>query len=791
MQQGQLCPECSEWDVKDWFLGRAWILWEKPNRSKARDERFQAGDKTKRRRNNKNRRLLRDVKGNEDCPLCRLTIKALSKDPAYGQIPEGIDVEVLYAQLAFFLRCDELGSGKTVESVIGLGAPKYCNRLLVSTSEWDRDGCHPYPVATGSFHLITSTTDGQHDVQEPILRGRAVRSQVDMKLLESWVRRCHEDHEVQCRPEPRDEHLRLDFKLIDVNSGAVVHSSVRASFAALSYVWGPQSVRQVELSSDTYSLLTTRGLSEIWEDVPQTIRDAIALCRSIGIPYLWADQCCIQQDDETDIGQVEYMDVIYGAASLTIVAASGTDSWAGLPGVSPGSRQVQQEMEVIEGLSIGTAQAKYSAAMSSAIWLTRGWTFQEYILSKRILIFTAQQVFYQCSNAFWWEDTHMEVPNPLTVRLDGLHELYRSGPSTIPSRAIDMGIIKKPAIGSLTPENYLEKYLSLAAKFTDRRLTRQSDALRAFKGIISYFSRATEECFFAGLPLSGIHAALLFAISHPKPQHRRKEFPSWSWTGWDSSRLDGDYIGYEFCEWEPEAALYRIEHTSDINVAESVQFTRIQDRRMSTLSRESYTPRSLWKLSIRKDLLKDLGVDNLLAVLAPTPNIVITGTPGVGKTSHAELLARNTGLKHLSINQVVKERDCNDGWDEEFKTWIVDEDKLLDAIEDEVQEGGCIIDWHACDLFPKRWIDLVVVIRCDSTTLYDRLTARGYAEKKLEENMDAEIMEVLLEEARESYDEEIVVELRSDNAEDIENNVERIEVWIKNWKENNRADGEA
>ncbi|KAJ9642909.1 factor activating pos9 [Coniosporium tulheliwenetii] len=152
------------------------------------------------------------------------------------------------------------------------------------------------------------------------------------------------------------------------------------------------------------------------------------------------------------------------------------------------------------------------------------------------------------------------------------------------------------------------------------------------------------------------------------------------------------------------------------------------------------------------------------------PNIVITGTPGVGKTSHAELLARNTGLKHLSINQVVKERDCNDGWDEEFKTWIVDEDKLLDAIEDEVQEGGCIIDWHACDLFPKR--------------------AR-LREKKLEENMDAEIMEVLLEEARESYDEEIVVELRSDNAEDIENNVERIEVWIKNWKENNRADGEA
>ena len=48
--------------------------------------------------------------------------------------------------------------------------------------------------------------------------------------------------------------------------------------------------------------------------------------------------------------------------------------------------------------------------------------------------------------------------------------------------------------------------------------------------------------------------------------------------------------------------------------------------------------------------------------------------------------------------------------------------------------------------------------------------------------MDSEIMEVLLEEARGAYDEEIVVELRSDEAEDVEGNVERIERWIENWK---------
>jgi adenylate kinase len=76
-----------------------------------------------------------------------------------------------------------------------------------------------------------------------------------------------------------------------------------------------------------------------------------------------------------------------------------------------------------------------------------------------------------------------------------------------------------------------------------------------------------------------------------------------------------------------------------------------------------------------------------------------------------------------------------------------------------------------------------VVLRCDSTALYDRLNARKYSAKKLEENMDAEIMQVLLDEARESYDEEIVVELQSDSLDDIDLNVERIQQWIEQWKE--------
>jgi adenylate kinase len=75
--------------------------------------------------------------------------------------------------------------------------------------------------------------------------------------------------------------------------------------------------------------------------------------------------------------------------------------------------------------------------------------------------------------------------------------------------------------------------------------------------------------------------------------------------------------------------------------------------------------------------------------------------------------------------------------------------------------------------------------------LYDRLTARGYKDKKLEENMDSEIMQVLLDEARESYKEEIVVELRSESTEDVEGNLERVEQWVGQWQRDHGGEGEA
>jgi adenylate kinase len=62
---------------------------------------------------------------------------------------------------------------------------------------------------------------------------------------------------------------------------------------------------------------------------------------------------------------------------------------------------------------------------------------------------------------------------------------------------------------------------------------------------------------------------------------------------------------------------------------------------------------------------------------------------------------------------------------------------------------------------------------------------RNYPEAKLQENLDAEIMQVLLQEAYDSYNKEIIVELMSNSTDEMESNVERVEAWIAQWEKNN------
>jgi adenylate kinase len=168
-----------------------------------------------------------------------------------------------------------------------------------------------------------------------------------------------------------------------------------------------------------------------------------------------------------------------------------------------------------------------------------------------------------------------------------------------------------------------------------------------------------------------------------------------------------------------------------------------------------------------------------------TPNILITGTPGSGKTSLASSLCERSGLTHINVSEYIKEKGYHAGRDEAFDTLIIDEeseDKLLDDLEVRLENGGIVVDFHSSELFPERWFDLVLVLRVDNTVLYDRLLKRGYNTKKITENIECEIMNVVAEEAKGSYSAEIVHERTSNTIDDMENTLDAFVSWIGAFK---------
>ena len=162
------------------------------------------------------------------------------------------------------------------------------------------------------------------------------------------------------------------------------------------------------------------------------------------------------------------------------------------------------------------------------------------------------------------------------------------------------------------------------------------------------------------------------------------------------------------------------------------------------------------------------------------PNILISGTPGVGKTSFTTLLQsritdeKNYQMKNINLGNIVTENKLYKEWNDEFNVPVFDDDMICDYLEPIIEEGGCLLDFHSAGFIPEDWIDLIVLLRCNNTELYDRLKARGYNDKKITENIECEIMEVTADDVKENFNNEKIIELKSEVIDDMEKNLDII-----------------
>ncbi|MBN1544366.1 AAA family ATPase [Candidatus Woesearchaeota archaeon] len=139
--------------------------------------------------------------------------------------------------------------------------------------------------------------------------------------------------------------------------------------------------------------------------------------------------------------------------------------------------------------------------------------------------------------------------------------------------------------------------------------------------------------------------------------------------------------------------------------------------------------------------------------------IVVTGTPGTGKTTVAKALAKKLSYAYIDVNKVIAQNRLSEGYDRKRKCRIVDVKKLNRLLGNIIENSKteAVIDSHLSHYLPSELVKVCVVTKCGLKSLSMRLKKRGYPKHKISENLECEIFDVCLNEARESGHKPIVV----------------------------------
>jgi hypothetical protein len=374
-----------------------------------------------------------------------------------------------------------------------------------------------------------------HQKDAAVVR-RLKSSFINFELLRSWLRLCNEMHTKSCVAK---ESPSVPFmKLIDCNTSNIVPAT-HHRYVTLSYRWGPSSG-------------PTEYLESLPKELPSTIRDSITVTRKIGFRYLWIDRYCINQliPDEVS-AQVRKMDLIYQNSEVTIVAL-GEDPTYGLPGAGERLRVAQGYAQVGRHLLISSLMdPRYH--IDGSTWTDRGWTYQEALLSRRRLVFTDEQVYYECYGMHCCEALDFPLRSMHTKSLQMFKKPFCDGNN--------IGQFPR-GVGS-SPWEVLSRIEEYSMKF----LTNPSDILNGILGILRAYEHSIHGVrHLFGVPIlpqpvgmkrqidgkgesSLWNSPMGFALGlcwdlkdrniweppwsrNPAPSCRRPGFPSWSWTGW-------------------------------------------------------------------------------------------------------------------------------------------------------------------------------------------------------------------------------------------------------------------
>lgn len=145
-------------------------------------------------------------------------------------------------------------------------------------------------------------------------------------------------------------------------------------YLALSYVWRKAKTLCLQ-KANFKQLKRPGGISKIFPKFPRTIQDAITFAKQLGQRYIWITCLCILKDDEEFKSRIIHkMDLVYGNAFMTLIAASGSDSDSVLSGIGIPPRKSKKRFADV-GQDLRLIYAPTHTNPLKEIWASRAWTY--------------------------------------------------------------------------------------------------------------------------------------------------------------------------------------------------------------------------------------------------------------------------------------------------------------------------------------------------------------------------------------------------------------------------------
>jgi hypothetical protein len=316
-----------------------------------------------------------------------------------------------------------------------------------------------------------------------------------LRTVRRWISECDEGHDCM-----KEVVSRLPRRLLDVrNSRVRLYETIghdKAKYACLSHCWGSLALdKTLRTTMDTLSFF----MHDIpWHFLPQTFQDAVSFVRKLNIYFLWIDCLCIIQDSPLDWQQQSGdMASIYQNAYITLAATASLDASGGCYT----SNRLKQDLVPLAVLRYPNGSereiyARIALTHGGFPLLTRGWIYQERLLSPRVLHFAGKELIWECDRKVDCECGSQDVGKSF----------------------------KRPKNDPTFSWNkVIEDYTALS-------LTFPNDILPALSGIAKVFATRLQDQYVAGMWRRTIIRDLLwYHTGESKAVMKPWRAPSWSW----------------------------------------------------------------------------------------------------------------------------------------------------------------------------------------------------------------------------------------------------------------------